>query len=118
MAGKVTTNTTVAKLPLSKLTFGDCTKPTNVLKNGELEIASGGVVTARGNEVTVFDLGVSCIYGGGSGTRLGTLDGGTPAVFTLNTIELPKLMGGFLCENKGKWIAEYTVTTPATTVVD
>src|SRR3954447_2352364 len=75
--GKVTTNTaSVASGAITTLSFGDCTKTTTVLKPGSLSIATGGAVTASGNEVTVFDLGVSCVYGGGTGTKLGTLKGG------------------------------------------
>jgi len=105
---------------ISALSFGDCTKPTTVLKNGSLEVSKGGVVTIKGNEVTVSDtaLGISCVYGGGAGTKLGTLKGGTPAVLEASTTELPKISGGFFCASKGTWTAKYTVKMPSTLLVD
>jgi hypothetical protein len=101
-----------------KTTYTDCTKTTNVLSNGSLSIATGGALTVIGGEVTIFDLGVSCVYGGGTGTKLGTLKGGTPAVLEAATTETPKISGGFLCASKGTFTGRFTVTTPSTLLVD
>jgi hypothetical protein len=118
--GKVETNTTTASGKISVLTFGDCNRTTKVLKPGSLSIASGGVVTAKENEVTVEELGISCVYGGGTGTKLGTLEGGAgkTAVLNVSTTELPKISGGIFCASKGTWTAKYTVTTPDEIIVD
>ena len=120
VAGKVETNNTEhAKGKITKLTFGDCTKTTHVLTLGELTIAAGGTVTAFGTEVTVFDLGVTCVYGGGTGTDLGVLKGGTPAVLEVSTTKLQRISGNtFLCAKEGTWTGKYTVTTPNTLLVD
>ncbi|HET7590597.1 MAG TPA: hypothetical protein VFK14_10515 [Solirubrobacterales bacterium] len=122
--GDVTTNTFgVASGPITGLSFGSEATPcsaeaTTVLNPGSLSIASGGAVTATGNEVTVKQFGISCIYGGGSGTVLGSLEGGTPAKLKVNTSELPKISGGLFCASKGTWTANYVVTTPGTLLVD
>src|SRR5215211_2682634 len=115
VSGTVTTNTTThATGAISALSFGTaatpCTKTTHVLKNGNLTVGDKGEVIASNNEVTVFDLGVSCVYGGSTGTNIGTLTGGTPATMDINTTELPKISGGFLCASKGTWTGTYTVT--------
>jgi len=111
-----TNNTTHASGKLTKLSFGSgatpCTKTTNVLKNGKLTISDKGTVIASENEVTVFDLGVSCIYGGAAGTSIGDLTPGAPAHIDINTTELPKISGGFLCASKGTWTGTFIVTTP------
>jgi len=100
------------------LSFGDCTKTVSVLGGGSVSIATGGAVTAIGGEVTIFDLGVSCVYGGGTfGTKIGTLKGGTPAVLEASA-GLPKVSGGFLCASTGTFTGKYTVTTPFTLLVD
>jgi hypothetical protein len=114
-----TNNETVGKGKISSLTFGDCTRTTNVLSSvGSLEIASGGVVTAIGTEWTVLEAGISCVYGFGSGTKLGTLAGGAPATLTVNTTKLPKVSGGIFCAKEGTWKASYTFTTPGELLVD
>ena len=114
LLGDVTTNDpTIASGPITVLSFGDCTRTTKVLKPGSLKI-EGGSVTAIGNEVTVEELGVSCVYGGGAGTKVGKLEGDEPAFVNVSTTELPKISGGFLCASKGTWTAKYTVTTPKT----
>lgn len=120
--GTVTTNnTTHAAGAASVITNGSagtpCTKIIKTLKTGGLTIADNGRVIASENEFTVFDLGVSCVYGGSTGTAIGTLTGGTPATLVVNTSELPKIAGGFLCASTATWTASFVVTTPSTLLV-
>jgi len=93
-----------------------CNATVHVLKTGELEIhhnagTDNGTLTGRGSEVTVRIGEVSCTYGTGTGTNLGTLVGGNPAQMNIST-NLPKIAGGFLCANPAEWVATYTVTNP------
>ena len=115
--GTVSTNTEVHAKGSGFINTGACTKTTDTLKGGELTISPTGTVTAIGNEVTVFDLGVSCIYGGGGGTDIGKLVGGSPATIAISTTELPKISGGFLCASKATWTSNYTVTKPSSLFV-
>jgi len=97
-----------------------CNATVHVLSNGELEIhsagGSNGTLTGKGSEVTVAIGSTSCTYGTGTGTTLGTLKGGSPAVMEVSA-KLPKLAGGFLCASPAEWTATYTVTTPSTLTV-
>lgn len=117
VSGKVETNTTVASGKITTLEFGSCAFTTDVLSKGSLEVKSGGEVRAIGSEVTVSTLGTSCVYGGGTGTKLGSLTGGKPAKLTV-AASLPKISGGFLCANPASWTGKYSVTTPDTLLVD
>jgi hypothetical protein len=118
VGGTVETNTTVAKGKITELTFSSCGSSTvDVLSKGSLEVASGGSVKAIGSEVTVSALGTSCVYGGGTGTTLGTLTGGTTAKLAIKA-QLTKVSGGFLCASPAEWTGNYSVTTPDTLLVD
>ena len=112
--GDITTNNeTHAKGPITAVSFGKCTTTTNVLSpEGELTIADNGQVTLTGVRVTVSQFGISCVYGGGTGTNLGSLTPGKTAVLNAETHELPKQEGSAFCASKGTWTANYTVTTP------
>ncbi|MGN6663604.1 MAG: hypothetical protein ACTHK6_05290 [Solirubrobacterales bacterium] len=112
------------------LTFTKCNCEVVVLKKGELEIhtlnatADGnGTVTASGQEVTTkcnfFGIEYHCIWKT-SGTDLGTLTGGTPAVIAAQEAVITREGGnsGGACGSTGKWTAEYEVTSPSTLLVD
>jgi hypothetical protein len=118
MTGKVETNTTTGSGKLSGLTYTGCGSTTvDVLSLGSLSVAAGGTVTGIGNEITISTLGTSCVYGFASGTKLGTLTGGTTASLQMSA-SIPKIAGGFLCANPASWTGKYTVTTPDTLLVD
>ncbi|MGN6275722.1 MAG: DUF6531 domain-containing protein, partial [Solirubrobacterales bacterium] len=55
--------------------------------------------------------GVSCTYGTGTGTTLGTLKGGEEPLLSISA-SVPKTAGGFLCPSTATWSAEYVVTEP------
>jgi len=116
--GTITTNnTTHAAGAITTWSLGSgatpCTKTTSVLLPGKMTLGDKGELILSENQWTIFDLGVSCVYGGSTGTNVGTLTGGTPATMDINTTELPKISGGFLCASKGTWTATYIVTTPS-----
>jgi hypothetical protein len=119
-----TTNTTATVIDgnIEKLTFGKCTEPATAVALGSLDIhwisgTHNGKVTGTANQVTVLAFGgISCTYGTGAGTTLGTLTGGTQAVMHINAT-VSKTAGGFLCPSTAGWQGEYIVTTPHTLYV-
>jgi hypothetical protein len=100
---------------LETLTWGGCSQTTDTLANGSLEImwtsGNSGEVRSKGSKVTLGVFGVSCVYGTGEGTVLGTITGGTAPELAINA-KLAKVEGGFLCPSSGVWTANYIVTEP------
>jgi hypothetical protein len=100
---------------ISVLEWGGCSQTTDNLALGSLSIkktgSDEGEVIGSGSEVTLGVFGVSCVYGTGEGTKLGTLKGGEAPELSINAA-LPKISGGFLCPGSGTWVAKYTVTSP------
>jgi hypothetical protein len=117
--GTVTTNTTVASGAISSLTYTGCDATVKVIANGSLEVKGTptGDVYTSGNKVTVEKIGISCVYGGGAGTKIGTMKGGTTASMQIEA-SLPKQEGGFLCAANAKWTGKYTVTAPDTLILE
>jgi hypothetical protein len=100
---------------IETLDWSGCIAPTVTTVNGSLSVeATGeenGTVSGNGSKVTVGIFGVSCIYGTGGGTTLGTATGGEPATIDINAaINLQE--GGLLCPKTTRWTATYTVTKP------
>jgi len=98
-----------AKGAISSLTWGGCTVTTDTLTNGALSVSSTGAVTGTSSVVTVNFGGVSCRYGTGAGTSLGTLTTGTLAINAVINEQEPK---SFICPDTTKWTANYSVTSP------
>jgi len=100
---------------ISSLTWGGCSQTTHTVANGSLEIAwtsgSNGTVTGKNSQVTVQIFGVSCTYGTGEGTHLGSITGGTSPILKITTT-VAKTAGGFLCPSTAGWDAEYVLTSP------
>jgi hypothetical protein len=100
---------------ISSLTWGGCSQTTHTVSNGSLEIAytsgSNGTVTGKGSQVTVQIFGVSCTYGTGEGTHLGSITGGSAPILKITTT-VTKTAGGFLCPGTAGWDAEYVLTAP------
>jgi len=102
---------------IKTLTWGSCTRTTNTLAVGSLEIhhtagSDNGTLTATGTtEVTIDTIFGSCVYGTGTGLNLGTVVGGNPATLSIN-VGVPKISGNFACPATGIWTANYTVTSP------
>jgi hypothetical protein len=106
-----TNNTTSAGGAINTITFNSCGGLRVIFAPGSLEVLPTGVVKSSGTQITWARLGVSCVYGTATGTTLGTLTGGNPAIINIKA-SLPKISGGFLCANPGSWEGQYTVTTP------
>lgn len=100
---------------IESLTWSGCSQTTDTVNNGSLSISwtsgSNGSVSGKGSNVTMTVFGVSCTYGTGEGTTLGTLTGGETPVLAISAV-VPKTAGGFLCPSTGKWTAEYVITEP------
>jgi hypothetical protein len=107
--GKVSYPGGVASGAIESLTWGGCTVTTDTLTNGSLSINNSGAVTGSGSVVTVNFGGVSCRYGTGGGTALGTLTTGKLAVNAVINEQAPT---SFICPDTTKWVANYTVTSP------
>jgi hypothetical protein len=92
-----------------------CTTTTDTTALGELQVEAtsggNGTVSGSGSKVTVNFAGVSCVYGTGAGTTIGTVTGGEPATVDVNAV-VNKQEGGFLCPTTTLWKATYVVTEP------
>ena len=109
MAGSVSsTGGANVIVSISSLTWGGCTVTTHTLKTGTLSISSSGTVSSAGTTITKH-IGISCRYGTGTGTHLGTLKTGKLAINAILNEKEPKQ---FLCPDTIKWVASYTVTSP------
>jgi hypothetical protein len=101
---------------VSTLTFEKCSNMTVTLTGGSAELhwipgTNNGTLTTIGTEVTVNILGVSCIYGSGSGLDVGTTVGGNPGSLTINTV-FPRVGGSFVCPSTARYTGKYTATSP------
>jgi hypothetical protein len=102
---------------ITTLSWSSCTATTHTVALGELEIEktakhNEGNVFGKGSQVTVVIFGTTCTYGTGTGTKLGTITGGTEPKMNINAVGLTKTAGGFLCPTSAGWDAEYVVTKP------
>jgi len=96
---------------IAEFTWSGCTSTTDTVKLGSIEIKeiSGtgeGTVILKSTEFTVVTFGVSCTYGAGTGTDIGTLASVTEpeeeALLTVNAV-LNKTAGSFLCPQDVRW---------------
>src|SRR4029079_4170789 len=79
----------------------------------EIKWTSGtsGEVIGKETQWTLGIFGVSCTYGFGAGTTLGTITGGSAPLLAISTA-IAKTAGGFLCPSTTTWDAEYVFTEP------
>ena len=111
------TTTVTAKIPVSSLKWGTCTKTTDTLSGGEGEIhwiagTDNGTITAKGFEVTANTIFGSCTYGLGSEMKdWGTIFGGAPGKFVANAI-VTKIAGVGTCPAEVRVTGEYVNTKP------
>jgi hypothetical protein len=110
------TETVSGTVEAAKLTFSNCSNTTDVTAGGELEIhwisgTDNGTLTAKNFQVTQILAGITCTYGAGTSTDLGTVTGGSPATLDVNAV-VNKTAGGFACPSTAIWEAKYTVTSP------
>jgi hypothetical protein len=107
---------------ITSLTWSGCTNTTTTIKTGKLDVdniagGTNGTVTGTESEVTVNGIfGVSCVYGVGAGTDLGTLQSGANASLTISAI-VNKTSGGFACPSDTRWTAEYRITNHSSVFV-
>lgn len=114
-ANIITNEEGIAGGPITTRTFGECNATTDVLANGALEVRSGGSVYLKEDLVTWEKFGISCIYGGGTGTQIGTLEGSALSI----EAAMPKQSGSaFLCASTAEMTGEYAVTAPEELEVD
>ncbi|HEX5594127.1 MAG TPA: hypothetical protein VFX35_12365 [Solirubrobacterales bacterium] len=106
----------------SYVTWTGCTKKTQTLEGGTLEInwkeGLNGTVTGKGFKVTVemiAEFGGTCSYTLGAGKGLGTLVGSTTsnATLAINAVVTGASGNSFLCPEDTKWVANYKVTSPS-----
>lgn len=101
---------------IEQLGFGGCTTTTIPIALGSLQIekvgTNEGKVVGKGLQATIAIFGVTCTYGFGSGTTLGTITGGTAPVLLISGATLVKTAGGFLCPSTAGFDADYIITSP------
>lgn len=73
--------------------------------------ATSGEVIGSGTSITVKIFGVSCTYGTGEGTKLGTLSSGSAPELVVNAA-IPRIAGGFLCPSTSTWSGRFILTSP------
>jgi hypothetical protein len=100
---------------IETLTWSGCSNTTDTLAKGSLEIkwtsGTSGEVIDKSTEWTVNIGGLSCTYGFGEGTKLGTISGGEAPVLKIEAA-VKKLAGFILCPEKVTLDAEYVFTEP------
>jgi hypothetical protein len=120
--GHVKTNDTEhGRIELTSLTFDGCTGNVVTISSGELTISHDELIDI-GSSVTVERFGITCTYGGGAGTKIGTATNktlnGKDAVTLDVGANLTKEAGGAFCANTGVWSGSYWVTTPVENYLD
>jgi hypothetical protein len=114
--GKTASETGEAiSISLETLTWGACNTTTDTLAKGSLEIkwtsGTSGEVIGKKTEWTVNLRAVSCTYGFGEGTKLGTIAGGEAPVLKIEAA-VKKISGSFVCPEIPTLDAEYVFTEP------
>ncbi|HEX5594126.1 MAG TPA: hypothetical protein VFX35_12360 [Solirubrobacterales bacterium] len=111
----------IDSVAVAGMTLTGCTKTTDNLEGGTLEIAwtsgSSGSVTGKGFKVTqewTAEFGGTCAYGFSSGVKLGEIKGSTTADATLavNAVVNGAAGNSFICPADVKWVANDTYTSP------
>ena len=100
------------------LKWGTCSRVTNTLKVGNLEVhhiagTDNGTLTATGGiEVTINTIFGSCVFGTGEALDVGKITGGSPATINTEKAVVPKISGNAACPTHGVWNAQFTLTEP------
>jgi len=114
--GKTTTETAEAvSIAVESLGWESCSNIVNTLELGSLEIkwtsGNNGEVVGKGVKWTAILFGSSCVYGFGTGTKLGTLTGGAEPVLEVNAT-VAKIAGTVACPSSVVYKGKYVVTEP------
>jgi hypothetical protein len=101
---------------LEQWTWTGCNTTVDATALGSLEIhwiegTHNGTVTGKNSKWTTQSLGVTCTYGTGTGTHIGTVTGGAGSSWAISST-IPKIEGSFICPSKVSWTAEYVLTEP------
>jgi hypothetical protein len=106
-----TTNTSgsTVTVAMESIQSQGCTVLTQILALGTLHIDSAGAITGSGSTTTINFGGVSCRYGYGSGTYLGSLGTST---FLMNAVLIEQEPKSFICPDTTKWSGAYVFTSP------
>jgi len=104
---------------IGELLFTGCTNSWHVTAtaNGSLEVnwTSGhsGLLTSKNAKVDTTRLGVTCVYGTGAGTAIGTVTGGSPATLKIEaSIPIVAAESSGLCgTGNAKWEGSYVTTS-------
>ncbi len=102
--------------PVSFINWSGCNTTVDTISPGHLSIETTVVegvhhdtVVSSGGTVTIELFGISCEYTTGTGTSLGDLSTGEPAILNINAVVL-KDGGGGLCPGSGVWQATMQIT--------
>lgn len=106
-----TNETNHAAGEVTSFSFSGCAGTVDVLSKGSLSVGENGALSGSGQQITITQLGISCVYGTGTGTSLGTVVAGSPAE-VLESATLPKQSGGAFCATSGSVAARYKITSP------
>ncbi len=105
-------------------TWGSCTFPTKILTLPKWEVhqiagTSNGTLTSEGTtEITINTIFFgSCIYGATSGTSVGDITEGKPAVLHTNAVSEKFSGSNLACPSTAKLTATLTLTEPANTTL-
>jgi hypothetical protein len=113
--GKVANEPGEPLVVIETLTLGGCSNTTDTIAKGSLEIkwtaGTSGEVIGQESQWTDNLAGVSCTYGFGEGTKLGTISGGEAPVLKIEAT-VKKISGSFACPEKTTLDAEYVFTEP------
>jgi hypothetical protein len=128
VTGKTTNNgggtgvNVVGSVEKAGVTWSGCTKTTDTLEGGTLEMAwkegLNGTGSGKGFKVTVemvAEFGGTCSYTLGTGKILGTFVGSTTGngTIAINTVINGASGNSFLCPADAKFVANYRLTTPS-----
>lgn len=97
-----------ATITITSEGWGGCSFTTDTLTNGSLSVNSSGTVSGSGS-VTTVNIGVSCRYGYGTGTTLGTLNAGKVPIKSIVNEQEPKQ---FLCPDTTELVLDFVITSP------
>jgi len=97
------------KIDVSSWSLINCSATTDTLSNGSFFVSSTGTVSGEGTVFTVNFGGVSCRYGTGGGTHLGTVSTGALAINAVINEQEPK---AFLCPDSTEWTGTTRITVP------
>jgi hypothetical protein len=123
VGGKVESHgsSVTAEGKISSLSFSGCNYTVTIKSKGSLiaHATSGGngTLTSTGAEIAIHTSVGECVFTT-SGTKIGTVKGGSPAILDIESSSIPRTGGSFFCGSSGTWTGDYTVSTPKSLSLD